>query len=1736
MAENPTFDFGQSLNEQPVDERLSPLESAQAPAISGGPGDDFMKNFSALNANTKVDVFGSGRPMSISQRLTAPVGPSSMSYAPESLTDQYMYQEGFESRYFNPYDPTNYQKFADKETWGSALGKGFDSFGYKFGNTFTDYWKGYGRMAEALFTMDWDKLRPDETTMMEQYYQDQIDMKKNFVFEQPENEDSIFSKRTMSEFVGNAGFALGTFAGLGLEIAADVAITALTGGAGAETFAITAANQAARTAARAASKTSMMGKVANFGSDVAQGFAKFGTKSVDELRVLNKMDEAATIANATPSALRSAISENLNVFTNNLLNISKSKSFAQAAENILKGTPLLGTGIRYGERVAAAAKGGATAGQLTGLTLQGVRRVAQELNMSATEASFEAVTSYGDTLDKMVQQYKVDNDGQVPTAKEFENMRSLAMNASASNYNTNMAILLATNKLQFGTLFNKFLPASMIVGESAEQILKVEAKGLTQLYKKGFTGAYGLTAQVARDFGKKEAAYQFGKAFFKDALKFEVVEGLQENLQETTASGWRDYYAGQMNGTKYTLSQAFGKGAEEQFTKQGLKTFLMGALTGSIIRLPTAVATRTLDKANAAAMSRQYKGDEANNPVKKAEKQLDDDIKTLNTLFRQAKEGKFEQKVFNFNAQMNASQEQTEAAARGNKYEFENAKDNALLSAVATAKRTHSIDALYGVIKNMGNEMTAEEFEKSFGVSLDSTKYTSPKEFSEEVARDLKKYSDTIDNVREFAKKKLADPNRFAKGSQSQLVAGMTRQVQEDAIQLIALNAIKGEMSSKRAKEVASDILAMPQMGPSADYALRILTGFDNSFAEIGTIGAELKILRQNLAAEGLDPDIKKELQEQIKSKEEELQLINQWATYWNTRKNIAGKTQDEDNFTDDETQVFTGKKVVEKVTEKDDQGNDVEVEQDLFSLDHPEVIETFKKLMNLKNKQAGNKTELSEQVLRESFEKIYDYMRLDTDTRDYMRSVDSLMNPQNFQVALARMLDGKFKFSVVTYTENLIRQTTSIAAMYGIEVGLSLDQATEFTKKVTENLTNSESYKNLLALAVDPNLGIVNQEYAIQLQKEIQDITMAGLRDAIAEYKNEGLQDITTQELEDILAEGSLEYLSIRRINIIDKLVKGQPLLANELKVYENFKEEFDLQVAQEKQRKSPETVSEESVEEQPVEGFVGPDGELIQEVPTATAAEEEVVDENTPVIVVDEDGTETIQEPVVTQEPARQEIQTDSQSLESVDPSKILETEQETLAKIQRKDLFVGVGEFATQLGGSNAPSVPVMHKVNNGIELVAYANPTSGLVDVVVSGTSENDFVGFYRLYENGLPTDKWSSKFESQSGNKEGFKTMLSGVQAVLPENHQYTEKTSISTDGLRVWNQQLSKGYQLQYDADGNIITDKVAINGDAIVNVLGVEVSKGNFANIRVSREEFETVKAALLPFIQPFGLDESNIRLRGADAPLPPGATMRYAVEIDLPVLRKSNGKPAAPAASQELTTLETEPTLPDQSDFLAGLPGMAGVTREQDEAFEVDATEDGTINVVDKNNNIVNPEPFTNEAEAQEQADSLNVSRANLDFAQSFIGPMLEDPADTSKVVEMVERGKKSMTRYNGRNNTEFTTLEEYHKTPKGKELLEGIRESVLTGKPVKYTKSKGVVTTLQVEEQLTLFSTTTTPSTSASLTLESLQILNSKVEEFKAQLKDNSEKSSKFVNEGTVSESSIIEELQRITSCFS
>jgi len=1208
-----------SLNNQSTNSLDSNVETS-----SDGPGGDplgeamrYSQYVGKQQLQNKI-----APPTSLSDSLSYQKSPGIRYLDAESIAN-FTQQESYNPDGFNPADPTNYARFAERETWGTALAKGFDSMSSKFGAAFKENFVGYGRLGSALANMDMSLLMPSEDEMMQQYYKDQKDAQKNFVFQKPEDQDSIFSKGSVSEFIGSSGFMLGTFAALSLEIAADILITAATvpaGGEGAATFAPTFAKIGAgfgrllgREAVEAGARESAeaLAKKNNFFREAAEGFT-LGNKSAEEIRLLNKIDEAAAVSNTTGSVARQALNDTFTVFNGNLPAILKSKTVLEMTGNVARGLPLVGTGIRYGERVAAGAEAGLSTAKLVGIGAQGLRRVVQEYNMAATEASFEAVSSYGDTLNKLVEDHRSNYNGDNPDELQFEQMRKLSMDSSASNYKTNMSILLATNKLQFGNMFNKFLPANKTMRELVEatkdNLVLVEKNGLKKFYKKGFAGAYGLTGQIAKDFGKKEASYQIGKAFFKDMTRFELVEGLQENLQSISANGWKDYYVGQYQKSNSILSDSFGKAFEDEFSKQGLKTFLMGALTGTLVRLPVHMTTKGLEAASNKITERQYAKTPGENPVERVRKQFDKDIETLNAFFKQTEERTFKHKIVNFVNQVQESQNQAEAASKGLRYEFENSRDNALVSAISAAKRTESIDVLQRAVSEMGVDMTNEDFEKSFGIKLEDTQYATPLDFSKNLARDIKKYSDFTDGLRNKIKT-FTEPTLYTPGSREYHTAMITRSAEEDAIHIIAMNAIKGDMTAKRAQQVSQELLSNASISNSSDYAIRVLTDPKILNDEKGNILSELKIYENNLE-ENTDPSLTKKIKKQIKDKKEELDNLEKWQSFFSRRPDVSiglnekGEVETRENIVLD---TFVGKRIdkVQKIV--DEQGEEIEDVDVTFDTHDKEVIETFRKLLNVKNKQAGLDTQISETDMREVHDKLVDYMKLDKDTKDYMNAVDTLMNPENFKHAISKMTDGKMKFNVITalqyydnvFFSNVLGENGLIASLR--ETG-TLNKADEvlLIQDIFNAIHENENYKNLITVSLDPNLGVNNQEYVQKLVDNLgKDIT-AKFAEIVKKYSpSEYSNDLTDEEYDDIIATGKIEV--VKEQLLVDKIANGDIELGpNEQKIVnsEQFKKSIAAQVAIAKQK-----IIEKNTDRKPFKdpegkfGIMSNDGEIITE-----------------------------------------------------------------------------------------------------------------------------------------------------------------------------------------------------------------------------------------------------------------------------------------------------------------------------------------------------------------------------------------------------------------------------------------------------------------------------------------------------------------------------------------------------------
>ena len=1574
-------------------------ETVAPETSSDGPGGDplgeamrYSQYVGRQQLQNKIDP-----PTTLGESLSYQKSPGIRYLDADSIAN-FTQQESYNPDGFNPKDPTNYARFAANETWGTALAKGFDSMSSKFGAAFKENFVGYGRLGSALANMDMSLLMPTEDEMMEQYYKDQKEAQKNYVFQKPEDQDSIFSKGSVSEFIGSSGFMLGTFAALSLEIAADILITAVTvpaGGEGAATFAPTLAKigagfgrllgrEAVEVGARQSAEA--LAKKTNFFREAAQGFT-LGNRSAEEIRLLNKIDEASAISNATGNVARQALNDTFTVFNGNLPAILKSKTVLEMTGNVARGLPLVGTGIRYGERIKAGVDAGLSTGKLVGIGAQGLRRVVQEYNMAATEASFEAVSSYGDTLDKLVQNHRNEYNGDNPNELQFEEMRKLSMESSGANYKTNMAILLATNKLQFGNMFNKFLPANKTMRELVEatkdNLLLVEKNGLKKFYKKGFAGAYGLTGQIARDFGKKEASYQIGKAFFRDMTRFELVEGLQENLQSISANGWKDYYVGQYQKSNSVLGESFGKAFEEEISKQGLKTFLMGALTGTLVRLPVHMTTKGLEAASNKITERQYAKNPEENPVERVRKQFDKDIETLNTFFKQTEERTFKHKIVNFVNQTQEGQNQAEAAAKGLRYEFENSRDNALVSAISAAKRTESIDVLQRAVRDMGVDMSNEDFEKSFGVKLEDTKYSTPLDFSKSLAKDIKKYSDITDGIRNKVKN-FSEPTLYTPGSREYFTAMIARSAEEDAVHIIAMNAIKGDMTAKRAQQISQELLSNQNIANSSDYVIRVLTDPKILNDEKGNVMSELKIYENNLA-QNTDPALTDKIKKQIEDKKEELEQLQKWESFFSTRPDVsiglneAGEIETKENIVLD---TFVGKRIDKTQTLVDGYGEPLDQIETTFDTHDEEVIETFRQLLNVKNKQAGVNVEITEAEMRDVHSKLVDYMKLDKDTKDYMSAVDTLMNPENFKYAISKMTDGKMKFNVIAslgYFNNIVYQ--SVFGDDGLIVSLretgKLNKADEIllANDIWDAVYENENYKNLLTISLDPNLGISSGEYAQKLVDNLRKDITERFAAIVKKYSpSEYADDLTDSEYDDIIATGKIE--PVKEQLLVDKIARGEIELGpNEQKIVnsEQFKESIEAQVK----------IAREKIAKEPngVEAFQDPDGKW-----GVATTEGEIITE----------GYDTEQEAIAASNAMTNESETPVSEIPETTPGQ----EYMDMSEVELRNKLTDIDESYD--------------------ELIHYG--TQQEIDDLLQ---ERNYI--------------------LEAINKKAKETPASNApEPEIPE---------------------------------------------------AAVTVTQGTPDEIS------QPIELSVEPVAAPA-------------APVTP--------------------TPAPTPNVTKVTESEEEGFVSlSEENFMRSLMGLEPLTVE--EPFTVETTPEEKYDVKDSENNTV--QTFDTQEKAQEVASSANNTRKDIDFVRKFMDEVvtdMEDKIDPVMYTSMQSRGEKSMKMHNKKNGTEFKTLEEYASIKDGRKKLEGIRESVITGKPVKYAPKKVTVKKPTQEVQISLFDTVETP-TVLSTGRDILESLNNELADFKSIVEEKSKEISKFVDEGTISESSIIEQLKKAAECF-
>ena len=231
--------------------------------------------------------------------------------------------------------------------------------------------------------------------------------------------------------------------------------------------------------------------------------------------------------------------------------------------------------------------------------------------------------------------------------------------------------------------------------------------------------------------------------------------------------------------------------------------------------------------------------------------------------------------------------------------------------------------------------------------------------------------------------------------------------------------------------------------------------------------------------------------------------------------------------------------------------------------------------------------------------------------------------------------------------------------------------------------------------------------------------------------------------------------------------------------------------------------------------------------------------------------------------------------QALASPDQQKESETKTDKQVPVTQaqKDLF---GETHTDenlktssnpKGEANISNITSLDK--EGVSTATYVNPETGSVDAIISSKDKKNFVGYVRIYENGKPTNMFSTKMESTGG---AFKNMITSADTNLPDGAKVLPGKTISEGGLKSFN---NSKLDVETDSDGNVVTREVDYS-DATKETVKQKGDRafGKFVTPIKSEAEAEIVKIQkAYPGI------EARIVKSG----------LSFEIKIDLPVLIKT-------------------------------------------------------------------------------------------------------------------------------------------------------------------------------------------------------------------------------------------------------
>ncbi|MEI7489227.1 MAG: hypothetical protein WCJ72_17810, partial [Chryseobacterium sp.] len=362
-------------------------------------------------------------------------------------------------------------------------------------------------------------------------------------------------------------------------------------------------------------------------------------------------------------------------------------------------------------------KAGAGALQMASLGVGGVRRFLSESNMAMTEARMEAASTYGDLYTKLYDE-ELHKTGEAPDALTLDRIKKNSMNAASDNFWVNTGILMLSNRLEFDNMFSKFANGRKVlgagVGDFAEDVLEVSGKKavkggaedageqiFNKVYQKGKLGTIGLAGEIAKDFSAGKAAWEVTKSLGKNIFHWETAEGLQEVFQDLSNNSLQNYYYDLYHGAKGgsdLFNKSLTKSVEQEYNMQGLKTFLMGAVTGRLLSPINFAIGEVKLHAATTALERSSRKDNIANELKIVNAFYENPNRYLN------------EHIANVKVQNKVANNMEEAIANSDQYLFTNNKKSGFAKMLSSAIKTDTIDSVIDTLRSYGDVFNDTQF------------------------------------------------------------------------------------------------------------------------------------------------------------------------------------------------------------------------------------------------------------------------------------------------------------------------------------------------------------------------------------------------------------------------------------------------------------------------------------------------------------------------------------------------------------------------------------------------------------------------------------------------------------------------------------------------------------------------------------------------------------------------------------------------------------------------------------------------------------------------------------------------------------------------------------------------------------------------------------------------------------------------------------------------------------------